>query len=499
MLPRHLKQCSLFIFVFLLGLRTAVACSCGSSGTVLDSYNWADVVVTVSVASVEKAEPEKTAPPGQMSNGENYVDGVKSTTMRVEEVFKGTLKVGAEMVFGQGGGADCIWTFNEKNVGMKFLFYLKRFEDSSVWVAGTCGRSSQVDDAGDDLLYLRNLTKVKDKTRISGTLQFRHDAGESVSGRKVRIVGAKRTYELKTDDNGVYEIYDLPPGHYFVEPEVPKGWKVSKFWLGYSPSIDRNAKEGSLTKIPILLEAKKHAGLDIIFDIENVVRGHVYDPLGQPMKDVCLHLIPSDGTKGPYLGDCTDEDGAFQMDEISPGSYVLIVNDDGKITSTEPFGAFYYPKVTKREEATVFNIGLGDIVENLEIYPPIAKETVAIEGVMLYSDGKPVVDEFVEFKSVKKQPDRVDDDSEDENDARVKTDGKGRFSIKVLKGSRGSLAGSMYTYVGKFENCPKLDRLIQQSKSQMTDITTAPVEIQATTNLFGVELKFGFPWCKKAK
>src|ERR1044072_6838895 len=180
------------------------------------------------------------------------------------------------------------------------------------------------------------------------------------------------------------------------------------------------------------------------------------------------------------------------MDEISPGSYVLIVNDDGKITSTEPFGAFYYPKVTKRAEATVFNIGLDDIVENLEIYPPLAKETVTIEGVMLYSDGKPVVDESVQFKSVRKQPDRVDEDREDENDARARTDEKGRFSIKVLKGSRGSLIGSMYTYVGEFENCPKLDRLIQQSKSQMTDITTAPVEIQATTNLYEVELKFGF-------
>jgi hypothetical protein len=501
MFSRHLKQYSLpplFILVFLLGLRTVEACSCGASPTVLDSYKWADVVVTVSVASVEKAEPEKTAPPGQMSNGENYVDGVKSTTMRVEEVFKGTLKVGAEMVFAQGGGADCIWTFNENEIGKKFLFYLKAFNDSSVWMAGTCGRSSLVDNAGDDLLYLRNLDKVRDKTRISGTLAFRHETGESLVGRKVRIVGPQRTYEVKSDDKGVYEIYDLPAGRYFVEPEIPKGWKVSRFWLGYSPSIDRNAKEGSLTRIPIVLEAKKHAGLDITFEIDNVVRGHIYDPLGQPMKDVCLHLIPSDGTEGKYLGDCSEEDGAFSIDEIPPGAYVIIVNDDGKISSTEPFGTFYYPKVTKRQEATVFNIALGDIVENLDIYPPFAKETVTIEGVMLYSDGKPVVDESVYFKSARKQSASNDED-EDENDARVKTDQKGRFSIKVLKGSRGSLIGSMYSYEGEFENCPKLDRLIKQTKSQVPEITTIPVEIRATTNLYGVELKYGFPWCKKAK
>src|SRR5258705_5099362 len=329
MLSRHLKQYSLpplFLLIFLLGLRTAEACSCGGSATVLDAYNHADVVVIVNAVSVEKAEPEKTAPKGQMSNGENYVDGVKSTMMRVEQVFKGTLKVGAEMVFAQGGGADCIWTFDEGDIGKKFLFYLKRFDDSSIWVAGTCGRSSPVDHAGDDLLYLRNLDKVRDKTRISGTLVFRYEVGESLAGRKIRIVGAERTYELKTDDNGVYEIYDLPDGRYFVEQEVPKGWKVGRFWSGYTPSIDRKAKDGSLQKIPIFLEAKKHAGLNIVFEIDNVVRGRIYDPLGQPMNGVCLDLIPSDGTKGRYLADCTEEDGVFSIDEIPPGGYVIIVN-----------------------------------------------------------------------------------------------------------------------------------------------------------------------------
>lgn len=497
MLSRHLKP-SLFIFVFLLGLRTAEACSCGGPGTVLEAYDYADVVVIVSAASVEKAEPQKTAPPGQMSNGQNYVDGVKSTTMRVEEVFKGTLKVGAEMVFAQGGGADCIWTFREDDIGKKFLFYLKRFNDESVWVAGTCGRSSRVDHAGDDLLYLRNLNKVRGKTRISGTLDFRHEAGESLAGRRIRIVGAGRTYELKTDDKGVYEIYDLPAGRYFVEPEVPKGWKVGEFWLEYSPSFDPNAKDGSLQKIPIVLEAKKHAGLDIMFEIDNVVRGRIYDPLGQPMKGVCLDLIPSDGTKGGYLADCTEADGVFKIDEIPPGSYVLIVNDDGKITSSEPFETFYYPKATKREEATVFNIGLGDIVENLEIYPPIARETVTVEGVVLYSDGKPAVNEFVFFKSVKKQS-AGNDENEYENDGSSKTDLKGRFSIRVLKGAVGSLRGAMNTYPGEYENCPKLDRLIKQSGSGVPEITTPPVEIRATTNLYGVELKYQFPSCKKAK
>ena len=57
------------------------------------------------------------------------------------------------------------------------------------------------------------------------------------------------------------------------------------------------------------------------------------------------------------------------------------MNDDGEMTSDEPFGTFYYAKAPKREEATVFNIGLGDIVENLEIFPPVELKTIAVVGV----------------------------------------------------------------------------------------------------------------------
>ena len=41
--------------------------------------------------------------------------------------------------------------------------------------------------------------------------------------------------------------------------------------------------------------------------------------------------------------------------------------------------------------------------------------------------------------------------------------GPKRFSIKILQGTNGSLFGWMYSYIGKFENCPKLDRLVKQA------------------------------------
>lgn len=510
----RLRFLVLLIFVFLASAIAAHACSCGRGPTVLGAYEWAEVVVVVRAVSVEKAEPEKTAPEGQMSNGENYVDGVKSTTMRVEQVFKGSAKIGDEMIFAQGGGADCIWTFNEKDIGNKYLFYLKRFGDSTAWVAGTCGRSNNVDHARDDLLYLNNLEKARGRTRISGTIGFAHDTGESVAGRKIQIIGARKQYEVKTDENGVYEIYDVPAGKYEIVPEIPKGWKVARFWLGYSPSFVGMEDRQSLKKIPIILEEKKHAGLDLRLDIDNAIRGYIHDPTGRPMNGVCVHLVPADGTKGPYLGDCTEEGGAFEIDEIPPGSYVIVVNDDGEIDSDEPFSTFYYPNVKKREDATVFHIGVGDFIENLQIHPTVEVETITVEGLFLYADGKPVASEWVSFMSPKekkpatKKPkaqsdndDEEDEDDEDfeDEDARAQTDPNGRFSIKILKGSKGFLSGAMHTFVGEFENCPKLDRLIKQTGKDFLEIKTPPLEIFAQTNLYDVVLKYPFPSCKKAK
>jgi hypothetical protein len=486
----------LVLAALLADARPASACSCGRQQSVLDSYEWADVVVIVRAVAVEKAEPEKIAPKGQMSNGENYVDGVKSTSMRVEQVFKGGLRVGDEMTFAQGGGADCIWTFDEESVGQKYLFYLKRLKGSTVWIAGTCGRSKSVEYAGDDLLYLEKMEKVRGHTRISGTLSFSflREAGESVAGRKIRIVGAGHTYEVKTDENGVYEIYDVPAGRYTVEPEIPRGWKVDNFWLSYSPSFAGSDRAKSPKQIPIVVADKRHAGLDLRFEVDNAVRGHVYDPSGRPMKDVCLHLVPPDGTKGPYLADCTEQGGAFEIDEIPPGRYVLVVNDDGKVTSNEPFGTFYYPNVPRREDATVFQIGLGEFVEDIQIYAPVTAATVTVEGVFLYSDGKPVADERVEFRS-EKTGDKGDPD------AHAPTDSQGRFSLKILKGQRGQLYGTMLTFIGEFENCPKLDAVIRKmgGEDSVPEIKTAAVQINADRDLDGVALKYPFPSCKKAK
>src|SRR5689334_24693618 len=276
--------------------RVVNACQCGPGQTVLDSFEMSDEVVILRALAVEKAPDTEE---------QSYVDGVRSTRMIVEKVFKGKLKVGEEIVFGQGRGVDCIWTFDDESVGNKYLFYLRRPEnldrtylpsrDPGLWFAVGCGRSGELDGATDDLLYLENMSKLRGKTRISGTLGGWMNPDLDVAGKTVRIIGPKKTYQTKTDKHGVFEIYDLPPGKYFVEPEVVPGWTIDPTWLAYSPSVIRDQYDKVELKTPrqvgIVLNPGKHAGVNISFRIENYVRGRVVGPRGKPLAHVCLYLF----------------------------------------------------------------------------------------------------------------------------------------------------------------------------------------------------------------
>jgi len=151
---------------------------------VLDSFENSDLVIIAKAVSVEMSEEAKGVDleaeikRAGYDNSDRYV---KSTKMKVEKVYKGNARVGEELLFGQGGGADCIWTFGIKSVGESFLFYLGKpstnhpffddikMSDKPAYFPVACGRSQNiVGYETDDLKYLNNLEKVKGKTRISG-------------------------------------------------------------------------------------------------------------------------------------------------------------------------------------------------------------------------------------------------------------------------------------------------------------------------------------------
>jgi len=370
--PRMLRKYLILSALTLLAMvRMASACTCAPRMTVLEEFETSDEVVILRVVSVEKVDE---------ANKKKYIDGIRSTNMIVQKVFKGSLRVGDEIVFTQGGSGDCIWSFHEQFVGQEFLFYLIRPEKLSdweprepgLWSGLQCGRSGRLKHVADDLLYLENLGKVRGKTRISGRISDWSDSDLVVEGIKIRIIGPERSYETKTNRDGVFEIYDLPPGKYLIEPEIPHGWKTDPFLLQRSPSLVRNdhdaiGEPGAMKQIPVLLEAKKHAGVEIMFVIDNSVRGRVIGPKGKPLKGVRVSILRPGQDDGPQL-DYTDEEGRFEIRGIPRGDYVLVADHSDK--PNKPLRKIFYPNVTERERATVITIGPGDVLENLDIVIP---------------------------------------------------------------------------------------------------------------------------------
>ena len=146
----------------------------------------------------------------------------------------------------------------------------------------------------------------------------------------------------------------------------------------------------------------------------------------------------------------------------------------------------------ERERAAVINIAPGESVANLDIVIPKLEETVTISGVLRYSDGKPVVEEWVKFK-VTTPNEKV------HGDARQQTDEAGRFTLRVLKGLTGELSAEDWLAKGLYKNCPRVDELIAKSGSDYVTVYSNVIKLTTEQDMYEVELILPFPRCEKAK
>ncbi|HEX8772959.1 MAG TPA: carboxypeptidase-like regulatory domain-containing protein [Pyrinomonadaceae bacterium] len=472
--------------LFISGYELALGCSCVETASPCEAYAEASAVF---IGSVMRVEPGKAL---KGEGGEEY-EGGQIAYVQIEKSFKGIKAT--EIVLHQPGH-NCAPRFKP---GQRWLLYAAFHRDSKTWEVYGCGRSTWIESAGDDLLFLQGLPKSATKTRISGELKHYEEDPEkgftfinNIIGAKVKIIGAEKTYEVYTDKNGVYEIYGLPPGKYTIEPEIPLGLKVgfsTPFGAGDSTEEDGSSQD----KTPkVGLKAQGCAGSDFILQSDSSISGKVFGVNGEVLPNVCLGLKPTDKIANPYfsISDCTEADGSFKLEEIPPGSYVIVVNNDGKISSNEPFPTAYYPGVFDKEKAAVITISEGDRRENYNIQIPSQSLTRVVQGLLLYSDGHPVADEYVSFKAEGKS-DRYD------WDARAATDDQGRFSLTLLQGAVGSLRAEMYVSARKFSDCPQIRKLIEGKKEGATYVETRAIRIEGDSDIQNVKLMFAFSYCPK--
>lgn len=345
----------LTLFVLITSVDFTYACMCKPNETVDIEYKRTPNVATLKLQRVELLD-KKSAGGGNIWH----------STFIVEKAFKGNLQFDDKLTF-KNEYSSCGWAFSEDSIGTKYLFYLTEKPDKeNIWTVSPCSRSGSLKQTAADLLFLENMQKVKDKTRLSGSVtQFiREMTGQGMietlnylAGRKVLIVGSGKHIELKTDKNGVYEIYDLPSGKYKITLE-----KIN----GYSFTNDNS------NTVEVEIKNKSHSEVNNSFSINNVIRGKLYDGYGKPLKDIHLELIPANGDFPLFhiAETYTDERGNFEFEDIPIGTFLIVFNKEGGIGFDSNFETFYYPGTRKREEASEINISAGTMFDNLFLKTP---------------------------------------------------------------------------------------------------------------------------------
>jgi len=465
---------------FLISAPITYACSCAGYPSICGSYKKADAVF---VGLVQRVEDRKS----KDASGKEFRAG-QIAHIQVEKAFKGMDL--PEVVFRtEGSSCDAVY-----KAGERWLYYAYYDRKTKSWSTAGCDRSTLIENAPDDLLYLQGLPKSGETTRLSGELEHYEEDPEkgftrvkSIIGAKIKITGGGKTYEVYTDSKGVYEIYGLPPGKYAVEPEIPVGLKI-RFPMhhGDLDYSDRN-------NLKLILHEKTCASASFILSAKNRIAGRVFGANGRVLPSVCLNLMPKDKpARSNWIFDCTDKQGRYELDEIPSGEYLIVLNNDGEISSDEPFPTAYYPGVFDKNKATVLAISESTNLEDYDIHISSQEARRVLQGVLLHSDGTPAVDEFVEFRA-----DKVKEGFDGE--VHTSTDKQGRFTLSVLEGLKGNLRGFMYTYKGEFVDCPQLDKLIDANGGSVPDVGTKPIALEVTHDMQDIKLTFPFPHCKKAK
>ena len=355
MRTRRLAVFFTIAIAILLVPRIALACGCNPfAKTVLDAYKQADLVVIARMLSVEKATDPKP----------RYGGDINSATMVVEKFYKGNVTINQQLKFDQGDEVlGCSWSFYLEEVGERFLLYLfKPEKPSDPWYISTCNRSRGLESAKDDLLYLNNIEKHRGQTRVSGVVNS--EGNLNMEGLKVRIRGSNRTYIAETDSDGVYEIYNLPPGRYVIEPKLPFGWKVDEFHL--TSELRRADPHRPSNRVAFTLQPRKHFGVEMEIRLSNHVSGTIVDSHSKPLRWVCVALADVTDERH-WCHDLTDKKGRFRINSVKAGKYILILNPENKLTQEMPFPRLYYPGVTEREKATTISVKHGQSLNNLNI------------------------------------------------------------------------------------------------------------------------------------
>jgi hypothetical protein len=393
----------------------AYACSCVPTPPPCEAFRNAPAVFTATVTEITTEtitfEGSEGIKPHQ----------IPVARLSVGRAFKGVAEKEVRMWQGTGDG-DCSFVFEK---GETYLLYATYDEETKLYGTNTCTRSRPVAYAADDLDYLRGLPGSDATTRLSGMLariDYSDDGNQTpalLGGVKVVAEDAQgRRFEATTDAEGLYKITGLPAGRYKVRPELPSHLSLA---YGYLDEVE--------------VPAGGCAGVSFLARTDGRISGTLIDAEGRPVAETYVDLVPAehaDRVNDRKVGRFkkTDGDGRFEFAELTAGTYLLGINIRQEPSGGQPFPRTYFPGVGSAAEAQSIKLENGQKFSDLVLHLPPRLPVRAVEGVLVWPDGKPVTKALVLFTD-------TPDPTGGETLGMANVNEQGRFSIPALEGQAG--------------------------------------------------------------
>ena len=213
-----------------------------------------------------------------------------------------------------------------------------------------------------------------------------------------------------TDENGRYEIKNIPGGKYEISPAKP----LTKYY--FAPEVGFGTVE---------VNDKGCVGYNFTLTTNNTFIGKIIDAEGNPVPHILVDIL-SVNAKRPngYIGEeyaNTDSTGVFYAYNITPGFYTISVNYSLPPNGKSPYSTVFYPGVAGRSQASVIEIKAGEEKKDFEFQlPPRLNERI-VKGSVIWADGTPAIGVNVYLKDEEFDSCCIDSGS--------KTDEQGNFTL----------------------------------------------------------------------
>jgi protocatechuate 3,4-dioxygenase beta subunit len=254
---------------------------------------------------------------------------------------------------------------------------------SAIMLAFTLNAGAQVRDP-------RVLPDVKGTAVIKGRV-VAADGNRPLRRVQIRAAGVGRDRTTSTDEDGQYELVDLPAGRY----------TLSAVRAGFLTLVYGQRRPREIGRVVDVADVQIVDHIDFALPRMAVIAGRITDEEGEPIAGVNVYAMRSAYFNGrrqllrtTAANITTDDAGEYRLSGLVPGTYSVIarsrdewmVDENGR-QQTMGYVPTYYPGVINVNDAGKVTVGVGE--EGRADFSLQPGRAATVSGIAIDSHGKP--------------------------------------------------------------------------------------------------------------